>query len=103
MDILQTKRTWQHGWILALALLSLTVPVCSSVLGSPSEGQQIAGLVFGLVCAGGSLVGNRVQTPTWSRWLSMVLASFSALFCAYQLIGLIGLCGAHVLWGACAP
>ena len=103
MDTLQTKRTWQHGWILALALLSLAVPVFSSVLGSRSEGQQIAVPVFGLVCAVGSLVSNRVQTSAWSRWLSVVLASLGALFCAYQLIGLIGVCGAHVLWGVCAP
>ena len=65
--------------------------------------QTTAALVLGFAAAGGALAGGRALQPAWLRLTSIVLAILGLLLGAYLLLGLIGSCGAPVLWGVCQP
>jgi hypothetical protein len=111
----EAKRTWQPGWVLGLALLSLVVPVAAVFLGQEPTGpftdpahvsyyrRTVAALVLRITCAAGAFVGNRVLTPAWLRWLSGMVATLGVLISAYWLWVLIGMCGSQVIWGVCTP
>lgn len=115
MNTTESKRAWQRGSVIALALLSLIVPVAAGLLRAeptvpfvdPARlsyyRQTLAALVIGIIFAVGAFVGNRTLTPVWFRRLSIALASLGVLISAFLLLGLIGSCGAQVIWGACNP
>ncbi len=101
MHTQQTKPTWQRGWVITVALLSLAAPLAALALGS--ESSMAGALVFGLVCAAGVFVGDRALAPAWLRLLSRAAATLGALIGAYLLWSLVGTCGAQVLLGICRP
>jgi hypothetical protein len=115
MQTLEAKRPWQPGSVLVLALLSLLVPLAAIFLrlepavpfAHPDHvsyyRQTVAALILGMACAAGALVGIRVLTRIWLRWLSVVLAILGLLIGAYLLVALIGTCGGKVLRGVCTP
>lgn len=115
MYAMDNKPTWQRGWVIGLALLSLVVPVAAGFLRSepmvpfadPARlsyyRQTVAALGLGIVFAIGTFMTNRALRPAWFRWLSVVLASLGVLISAYLLLGLIGTCGVGVIGGSRNP
>ena len=115
MHAREARFGWQRGGVIALALLSLLLPVAAVVPVRRVEGPlmdaagandyrlTVAVLVLGLVCAIGAFIGMRAMRPGGVRWLSLGLATLGLLFSAYLLMTLIGTCGAGVIWGMCNP
>jgi hypothetical protein len=111
----ETKHLWRCGWVATAAMLSVALPVLFVFLRQEPAGpfedparmsyyrQAIVVLVLGLVAAGGALAGSRALQPAWLRWLSVVVAILGVLVGAFLLLGLIGSCGAPILWGVCRP
>ena len=97
----QTRPTWQRGWVVTIALLSLAAPLAALAFGS--EGSMTGALVFGLACAAGVFVGDRALTPAWLHLLNRVVATIGVLISAFLLWSLVGTCGAQVFWGMCQP
>ncbi len=115
MNATETNTNWRRGWVAALALTSLLLPVVAVIPGvqsvapggsptSPSNyGLTVVALVIGIACAISAFVFNRMLTPAWLRWLSVGVAGLGALLAAYLLLTLIGTCGLAALGGACIP
>ncbi len=105
----------RRGWVVALALLSLVVPVVAVFVrseplvpfGDPvrvsSYRQLLLALVLGVTCALGAFAGSLALPTSGSRRLSVGLGSGSLLLCAYLLWTLIGSCGVQVIWGSSQP
>lgn len=115
MNTPQLNHTWQRGWVIGLALLSLVVPVVAGWLrdepavpfADPARvsyyRQTVAALAFGLICAVGTFVASRTLAPAWFRWLTVLMASLGVLISVFLLWALIGTCGLAVVWGSCTP
>jgi hypothetical protein len=116
MHTLNTKSDWRRVFTIALALISVVLPLSTVVIVSrettalPSDptpmmgyGPTVAALILGLVCAVGAFVGVRALNPAWLRWLNIVLAILGVLIGGFLLLSLIGTCGLGVLGGACNP
>ena len=119
MHAREARFGWQRGGVIALALLSLVLPVAAVVpvrsevvpFMDPAGVNDhridllltVAVLVLGLVCAIGAFIGMRGLRPGGVRWLSVGLATLGLLLSAYLLVTLIGTCGAGVISGMCQP
>ena len=111
----EINHLWRRGWLSALALLSLAVPVTAALLrsepavpsGDPARlsyyRQVIAAIGVGLVFAAAAFVSQRAPTSALIRRTSIVLASLGLLTSMYLLWTLIGTCGLEVIWGQCNP
>ena len=111
----EAKFGWQHGGVIALALLSLVLPVAAVVpvrrvavpfmdpAGVNDYRLTVAALILGLVCAAGAFIGTRALRPAGMRWLSVGVATLGLLLSAYLLFTLIGTCGAGAITGMCNP
>jgi hypothetical protein len=113
--VFETKHRWRRAWVAGAALLSIALPILFVFLRQEPAGsfndparisyyrQTILALVLGFAAAGGALAGSRALLPAGLRWLSIALAILGILIGAYLLLGLIGSCGASIVWGVCQP
>ena len=115
MHASEAKFGWQRGGVIALALLSLVLPMAAVLpvrevvvpftdpAGVNDYRLTVAALVLGLVSAAGAFIGTRALRPASVRWLSVGVATLGLLLSAYLLFTLIGTCGAGVITGMCNP